>query len=500
MIEKLYEQIKEGNEIRKNLIELRKEIKEPRNARAFYYLLNEAYDTLYQLLGHEDPKVRKNVALIMGMLGEDEFVEPLYEAYEKEDKLFVKAHYLVAMSELNYEPFVEVLEERLHFLTNHSFEEASQKHIQEEMRQLTRMVLAQDQPKMHTFNGYDVLSDVILLTNREHQDVTKEQIVDGISKVFNAGVLVRTQNIRQLMQIRTFTDILFKLGSIGPLPKDPTVAAQLIYEGGLLTFLNERHADYPPYYFRIELKSKMPLDKKSVFTKKMAATLEQLSKRQLINTTSHYEFEIRLIENKEGLFNVLLKLYTLKDQRFVYRKQSVAASIVPAQAALIAKLAEPYLKEDAQVLDPFCGVATMLLERHALVPAHPMYGLDTFGEAIDKAIENTNRADVPVHLINRDFFDFKHAYRFDEIFTNMPTRGGRKSESDMAMLYERFFRKALEVLKERAVIVMYTRDPKLMLGALQGKKAYTIAEEFAITPKEDGMLYIIEVDQRVVAQ
>ncbi|MGL4737084.1 MAG: TRM11 family SAM-dependent methyltransferase [Cellulosilyticaceae bacterium] len=498
MIEKLYEQIRVGNEVRKNLIELRKELKEPRNARAFYYLLDEDYSVLYQLLGHEDAKVRKNVALIMGVLGEDVFAEHLYEAYEKEEKLFVKADYLAAMSELEYEPYMEVLQERLHFLTSNSFDEGSQKHIQEEIRQLTSMLLSQEQPKMHTFNGYDVLSDVILLTNREHQDVTKEQITDGLSKTFNAGVLVRTQNMRELMQIRTYTDILFKLGNIGALPNDPVAAAEAIYKGGLVAFLNERHTDYPPYYFRIELKSKMPLDKKSAFTKKMAAILEQLSKRELINTTSHYEFEIRLIENKEGMFNVVLKLNTLKDQRFAYRKQSVAASIVPAQAALIAKLAEPYLKEDAQVLDPFCGVATMLVERNALVPAHPMYGLDTFGEAIDKAIENTNRADVPVHLINRDFFDFKHDYRFDEIFTNMPTRGGRKNEADMAMLYERFFRKSLEVLKERAIIVMYTRDPKLMLGALQGKKQYTIVEEFAITPKEEGILYIIEVNQRIV--
>ncbi len=35
-------------------------------------------------------------------------------------------------------------------------------------------------------------------------------------------------------------------------------------------------------YLRIEMKTKMPLDKKSAFTKKMGAELENLTKRQLL--------------------------------------------------------------------------------------------------------------------------------------------------------------------------------------------------------------------------
>ncbi|MGL4344866.1 MAG: TRM11 family SAM-dependent methyltransferase [Cellulosilyticaceae bacterium] len=495
MITQIYEQIKKGEEVRKNLIALRKEIKEDYNKRAFAYELEGDYSTLYTLLKDEDAKVRKNVALIMGELAVPAFLEKLYEAYEAEDKLFVKSDYLVAMSHLDYDAFMESFKERLHFLTNHTFDEGSLKHIHEETRQLTQMLLTKEKPKMHKFNGYKEMSDLILLTNRDHQKVTMEQITKGICKAFNAGVLVRTDDLGEIMKIRTFSDLLFKVNGIGTVKGEPLEAAKAIYEGGLLEFLNARHQDYPPYYFRIEMKSKMPLDKKSVFAKKMATELERLSKRQLINTTSHYEFEIRLIENKEGEFNVLLKLYTIKDQRFIYRKQSVAASIQPSQAALIAQLAKPYLKEGAQVLDPFCGVATMLIERNMLVPAHPMYGIDIFGEAIDKAIENTNRQDEQINLINRDYFDFKHDYLFDEIFTNMPTRGGRKTEAEMALLYDRFFKKSLDVLKDEGIIVMYTRDPELLVGALRGKKAYTVCERHEISQKENAYLFILRVNK-----
>jgi len=59
----------------------------------------------------------------------------------------------------------------------------------------------------------------------------------------------------------------------------------------------------------------------------------------------------------------VLSFHTLPDKRFVYRKNAIAASIHPSAAALMMELASPYLKEDAQIMDPFCGVGTMLIER-----------------------------------------------------------------------------------------------------------------------------------------
>mgnify|MGYP002245200123 CR=1 FL=1 len=64
-----------------------------------------------------------------------------------------------------------------------------------------------------------------------------------------------------------------------------------------------------------------------------------------------------------------LKLYTIPMQRFSYRKNVVAASIHPSLAAMLVSLAKPYLKENAQILDPFCGVGTMLIERDIAQPA-----------------------------------------------------------------------------------------------------------------------------------
>lgn len=495
MLRKKYEQIVNGIEVRKNLIDIKKELKQDSNRMALLYYMAGDYQVLFELLEDEDPKIRKNVALIMGELAIPEFKKILYKAYVKEEKLFVKADYLNALKHFDYRDLVDELKERLDFLVNGTFEETSMKHINEEKKILTNMILDIEGIKKHKFIGYDELSDLILLTNRDHREVTLNEIHNGQAKVFNAGVLVRTRDLREILAIRTYSEMLFRLKNVQTVPSNVEEAAKMLLKGGLLDFIKVRHGGKTPFYFRLEIKSKMPLSEKSQFAKKLAERIENESERMLVNSTSNYEVELRLIENKEGAFNVLIKLYAIPDERFSYRKHSVAASIQPVQAALMAKLAQPYLKANAQVLDPFCGVGTMLIERNKLVPANPMYGIDIFGEAIDKAIENSRRDHTIINFINRDFFDFKHDYLFDEIFTNMPTRGGRKTEEEMAALYNRFFKKALTVLKDESVIVMYTRDRELVLKGIVQSKAYSIEQCYSISKKEGAYLYIIKVSQ-----
>lgn len=495
MLREIYHKIADGQDVRKNLIELRKLLKDKNNKLAFQYFLGGDYTVLEDLLEDEDAKIRKNVALIMGELKAPEFRSKLYSAYEHEEKLFIKVDYLEALKQFDYSDLADKLKARLEYLTTGEFEETSMKHINEEIRTLTEMLLTVEKPRMHKFTGFNVLSDLVLLTNRDYREVTLDQITNGKAKVFNAGIIVRTKDLNEILGIRTYTEMLFRLRNVGTVEMEPTAIAQALCEGGLLEFLNERHEGNGPYYFRLEVKSKMLLDKKSDLTKKIASQLEQKSGRRLINSTSNYEFEIRLIEGKDGVFNVLLKLYTIKDERFSYRKHAVAASISPVTAALVSKLAEPYLMKNAQVLDPFCGVGTMLIERDKLVPATPMYGIDSFGQAIDKAIINAREAKAMINFINRDFFDFKHGYLFDEIFTNMPAQTGRKTEDELMMLYHDFFNKALEVLKDEAIIVMYTRNKEMVEREVRVRNEYEILKKFEISKKEAAYVYVLAVRQ-----
>ena len=115
------------------------------------------------------------------------------------------------------------------------------------------------------------------------------------------------------------------------------------------------------------------MDKKVKIVIRFSCELERLSGRKLINSASDYEIELRLIENKEHKLNMLLKLYTIEDDRFSYFKKHIAASLKPVNAALMVELAKDYMVSDAQVLDPFCGVGTMLIERQKAVKANTSY-------------------------------------------------------------------------------------------------------------------------------
>lgn len=492
MIRELYNNIVIRNDIRKNLIELKKEIKEEDNKRAFLYLIGSDYTLFFDLLEEEDPKVRKNIALIMGELGKKDFLHPLFDAYKKEKQLFVKSAYLTAISNLNYLELLPELKNLLDDLTHEELVESSKKHVQEQIHILSDMIITMNRPQAHEFSGFHVMSKMILITNRDHKNITLNQIHNSVAEEMNAGVYVKTDDLHEILPIRTYHEILFHLDGVKLLDADPKGIAKGLLKGKLMDFMSKRHIGKAPFYFRIDIKNKMELDKKSAFAKKIASEIEIESNREFINTTSNYEFEIRLIENKSGMYHVLIKLHTIKDNRFSYRKNTVAASINPVNAALVVELARDYLVEDAQILDPFCGVGTMLIEREKLLHANPIYGVDIFAEAISKARENANIDKTIINFINRDFFDFKHDYKFDEIITNLFMKGIRKNENNNFLFYKKFFAQAKTVLKNEGIIILYTNEKPYVVKCLNDNTDYKLQKEYVINKKEGTYLFIIK--------
>ena len=213
----------------------------------------------------------------------------------------------------------------------------------------------------------------------------------------------------------------------------------------------------------MELKGKRELmERKGSFIRGVASRLDMLEKGRIQNNDTDYEVELRLIERSDGTLAPMLKLFTLKDRRFAYRKVSTAQSMAPVNAALVLRLAQSYLREGAQVLDPFCGTGTLLIERELILPSGTCYGIDTFGEAIEKARVNTGTIGH-INYINRNFFDFTHAYAFDELITELPQEGSRvEADAGGVSFEERFLHKAAELLAEDAIVVVVTRSSKAM--------------------------------------
>jgi len=335
--------------------------------------------------------------------------------------------------------------------------------------------------------------EMLLLTNREQREVTLSEVkeigasVQRKAELHPLGVLVFSKEIIPFTKLRTYRELLFPIHTSDKVPMKAEKAAELLWESELYAFLTECHKGEAPFYFRLEVKGKEP---RTEFVKKLGMALEAASDWKLINSTTDYELEIRLIETKDGNFVPFLKLYTLQMKRFAYRKNAIAMSIHPANAAMLMYLAKPYMKEHAQILDPCCGVGTMLIERDILVPAREKYGIDIFGDAIEMARENAAFAGEKINFIHRDYLDFKHDYKFDEIITNMPVRG-KKSKEELDAFYAAFFEKSRSLLAKDGIIIMYSNEVGFVKKQLRLQPCYRLLQEYCIRKKDSYYLFII---------
>lgn len=494
MLEKCYDELKQNINIRENLSLLRGQIKD---AEARTLLLNIVGDGsfLIALLEHEEPKVRKNSALLLGDLGLEAAISSLFCAYERENTLFVKSSYLTALGKMNVSEYLDDFKARRDEITSMTVPENEKKHIGEELRELEKIITGIEGIKHHTFAGFSEAHDILLTTNKEQRSVTMTEVGELSAEVRRSaslhplGVLVHTKDVRVFTKLRTYREMLFPIRA--KLSADPKAAAESVWNSDMPKVLTESHKEDAPFYFRLEVKSRMELDKKSTFAKRFSAELERLSGRMLVNSTQNYELEIRLVETREGGFVAFYKLFTIPMKRFAYRKNAIAASIHPATAAMLVELARPYLKEHAQVLDPFCGVGTMLIERDIRIPAREKYGIDIFGDAIRMARENATAAGEQINFINRDYFDFKHDYLFDEIITNMPVRG-KKSKDEMDSFYREFFEKSAEILKCDGIVVMNSNEEGFVKKQLRLRGDYRLLQEHCIREKDHFYLFVIQ--------
>jgi predicted RNA methylase len=494
-LNQIYQDLIEKKDVRGGLSALRQEIRTKDEKTEVHDWIAGQEPLVLSFLEHEDAKTRKNAALLLGDAEYQPAAPALWEAYLRETTLFVKSAYLVALSHLDASAYMDAVRERLSELSAVCPDEESRKHIADEIRALRGILIPYEGIPLHTFDTRGAVTEVLLIANRTQREIVRGSIACKETALHPLGVLVRTDHIGDIWQTRCFREAVFPVRTSPELiSPEPYEAAKTLIDAGLTELLYALHREDTPFYFRIECKGKMTLEERSVFTRRLSDRLEQLSGGSLINSPGDYEIELRLIENRDGRFFPCLKCMSFEDHRFDYRKNSISASIHPSTAALLMELAAPYLKENAQIMDPFCGVGTMLIERAKRIPAKEMYATDIFGEAIEKGRENAALAGADIHFIHRDFFDFKHDYPFDEFVTNMPVRGKRTRE-EMDALYGDFFRKVLEIAAKKAVIVMYTNEIGFVKKQLRLSAEFALLQEICIQKKTGFYLLIIGVER-----
>ncbi len=145
--------------------------------------------------------MRKNAALVLGAMESDDLVRVLLNAYKKEDTLFVKSAYLKALLDLDYEEELPYLKERLQELDQEPVTEANQKHIREEAGMLQQLISQKEKRKKHTFDGFDRQVEVILLTNREQREATRNQLKEEKVTMLAGGMRFFTCDLEAILPI-----------------------------------------------------------------------------------------------------------------------------------------------------------------------------------------------------------------------------------------------------------------------------------------------------------
>ncbi len=472
----LIDNIKNNRQVKESLIELKL-----LSDTIMFKSDDDLKTCLIRLIEDADPKVRKNSALLLGNY--DNTIEVLLDRYHKEDIDYVKEAYLKGISIQNCQDYVQQLiaiQEELMKL------DADAKHIQAQLKILNPLILQCAPHKKKVVKLKHEPVDVILTSLPYYQFVIFEHVLHLKYKPVTQGVLVRTESLYELLNIRVYKDMLIPLSNASAMNIDEEEIVNGIKQSNLLDIINRLYDDQSPFYFRVVDAMRV---KDPHLIRKVSEKLFELYPQKLLNTTENYDIEIVLKEVRQDKVNAYLRLTHFKSLRFDYRKEVSATSMQPYVAATLAQLAKPYMKEDAKVLDPFVGTGTLMIERNVVKPTSFAMGIDVFAKTIESARKNTKAANQTVYFVNKDALRFVNAEMFDEIITDMPTINQMKDSQQLRDIYDRFFDRIHRLVKPEGYIFLYTSEISLVRKNLRIQDDYLNLVEHYEVPRGKNMFY-----------
>ncbi len=491
MFDRQLEELTAGVNVRANLIHMKEALQGGGNTEELKGEKRYGISLFPAFLDSPDAKVRKNAVLIMGLLGEEGYGDIIAKRYEKEETLFVRSAYLTALKAYDYENYLEMLRNRRRELEAGGYGEGGLKHAAEELRALTALLDAGKERVKHKFTDPSKPVQVILTAAAIHREALSEALarngITGAKPVF-CGLAVRTAEVYRAAHIRIYNELLFPLNGMKSYAAADIPLA--LAGGNIAELLGTLHKNSGgAFAFRLDAgeagAGRNGTGK--IDAGRLAARIQAALGGRLVNSVSDYEIEIKLIAARDGKYGMFLKLHTFGFDRFGYRSEAVAASVNPVKAAMAVWLVRDYLKQGADVLDPFCGVGTLLIERNKLVKAGRMYGTDTFGRAIEGARKNTGKAGIKINYINRDYYDFEHSLIFDEIITDMPVLEHREAD----VFYGRFLKCSEGHLKDGGIMIVYSSEKNLLKKHLRLNGSYKLLREFPMDSRGDAGVYVL---------
>ena len=451
------EVLRGGGDIRGVLSGIRQELRE--GASADGLLEPEVLRRCRELLRHEDAKTRKNAALLLGDLAAGlsreseeakENCAALFLAWQAERTRFVEASYVKAMAGYDVTPFLDELRACSRCLEEEDISEEDKKHVRALQAALRDLLGEDDDRAPRRFSMPEGRHGVLLTSpafirpalleavRRRHTD----------ARATEHGVYFLTDDPESLSEIRLFSELLFRIVTDGA------------------SVMADKHKQ----------------------VKDLAYSLEEASERRL-RSAKAADAELLFFGTPEGRDVVFARFAARTDERFSYRKDALPTSMTPVFAAQVAELLRPYLKEGAALIDPFCGVGTLLIERNRLIPAGKTYGVDIYREAVEAARKNAERAGCGFYFIQRDYFDFTAEFLLDEVLTEFPRMESRPRE-ETDRFYRSFFEKTSEIAKTDALLFLLSTEERILKKQIRLHAEFQMLRQIPLRGREQ--IYIVK--------
>ena len=469
--------------IREKLSQMRQIVKtDPEGAASFVC----EKDRILSCLSHEDPKVRKNAALLLGMLPWDEdkpqILMALYDAYENEETLYVRPSYIKGMRTLGEPLSAEMrlhLKERVKKLSVTKMDEEEKKHLTEERRML--LSLLQNAGFLHSFNGISERVPLLLTSEEEYipylmKELEQRGVPHSDIRRTPFGIRVMSEELSSILSARLYDKIYF----IVPIKRGDKLTEDSLRETLIHSMLSDLLSRYLsgedpiPFRVNVRLKDGSP-EKTGALQKKIAGILEEIYNGRLYNAPGNYEIELLFGQREDQSFGLFLWFAAYKDMRFSYRKESAATSMSGHKAAAMIEMLYPYLKEGGLCLDPLCGTGMLLIERGMVKPPAKTFGTEVYASSVAAAKENAAEADAAIHFIQKDYFDFTYDGTFDEIITEFPDLFHKEKEEKILFL-RRFFETSTRLTAKGAIWGILTGEENLFKQQIRLTKGLTLVE------------------------
>lgn len=421
---------------------------------------------LHRALLAENFKMRKNAARLAGALGQTEDVPVLIQALDRENTRMVRPSQILALGAL---PCPESRAYLLQYQPAPPEEPGQEPHYLLEQEALKKALAAGTKQERHVFKDFPAEQTADLLCPEGlGQTLAQEARKAGLTvlKTRSSCVRVLVRQAGDLMKVRGWQEALLPVAA--GFSYNPQTVAQLCREK-ILPLLLQAHEGEPPFRYRWELRG---FRDRGGAARELSRTVDG---GELESNPSDYEAEFRLSQ-RSGLCRLDVKLFTLEDTRFSYRRRVLPASIHPATAAGLMALAAPWLKENASVADPCCGSGTLLLERSMYGSCRLLTGVDISRQAIEAAKENFRAAGRKGRFLAADCTRWQPEEPCDEIISNLPFGNRVGTHESNRALYRALAERLPRWLKPGGIAVLYTMEIQLLQQCLATQPALELLQ------------------------